>query len=160
MDAQNGEVAGMTTTSTKAMQDQFRSRLMDFEEDGTALSDILSEMWINKVPDKGAVFPYGIMRIVDNTEDTDYSPVRNTIQLEVMIHGNKSAHETVVEDAADLCDMAMTDYVDSTSGLTFSRGRARSTAPATEDPAFRENATVRLLYELICWPLYLNTIGD
>lgn len=147
----------MATTSTKEWLQQIRQRLLTFvpPDNGDALDDILSTLYIKRASDK-ATFPYGIMRVVDDTQNTDYDANRFTVQLEVMIHGNQDAHATVVEDAADLCDMAMQDYVDSSSGLTWARGRSRSTAPATDDPAYRENATVRLVYELIVYPLFLN----
>ena len=143
----------MATTSTTSLQDQLRTRLLTFNTN--ALDAIVTDLWIDYPPDT-ATFPYGVMRIVDNTQDTDYDANRFTVQLEVMIYGNKRSQMQAVENAADACDRAMIDYVDSTSGITWARGRTRATAPATNDPAFRESATVRLVYELVVYPLYLN----
>lgn len=149
----------MTTTSTKGWLASIRTQLLNSEHDGQTLDEVLSALYIKRAPDK-AVFPYGIMRIVDDSTNPNYDANRLTIQLEVMIHGNQDSHATVVEDAADLCDVALNEYVDSSSGITWSRARSRSTAPATSDPAYRENSVVRLLYELVVYPLYLNQSGD
>lgn len=161
----------MATTSTNSMLDQWRSRLLDYVPGSpfTTLNVYLGgtdavgltprvdgRLFLDRPSDKAA-FPYGVMRIVDNTQSTDYDPNRYVIQLEVMLHGNKASHASILEDAADVCDKAMNRYVDSTSGITWARDRSRSTAPATSDPAFREAATVRLVYELVCYPLYLNS---
>lgn len=149
----------MATTSTNAILDQIRTRLLTFQPPAAAATlttRLGGRLWIDWAPDTAA-FPYGIMRVVDNTRATDYDANRDVIQLEVMIHGNKRTQSDDVEDAADVCDMAMNDYSDSTSGMVFCRNRSRSTAPATEDPAYRENAIVRLVYELVVYPLYLNT---
>jgi hypothetical protein len=145
----------MTTTSTTGWLAAIRTQLLTNVHESATLDDVLTALYIKRAPDK-AVFPYGIMRIVDDSTNPNYDANRLTIQLEVMIHGNKDSHATVVEDAADLCDIALNEYVDSSSGITWSRARSRSTAPATSDPAYRENSVVRLLYELVVYPLFLN----
>lgn len=142
------------TTSTNAFLDQVRSRLLTFN--GNALNTALGgRLYIDWAPDV-ATFHYAIMRVVDNSVATEYDATRLIVQLEVMIHGNRRTQAAAVEDAADLFDMAMAEYVDATSGIVWNRARTRATAPATSDPAFRENATVRLVFELVVYPLYLN----
>lgn len=145
----------MATTSTVSYLDQIRTRLLSFTSN--ALSTALgARLWIDAAPDT-AGFPYGIMRVVDNSQSTEYDANRYVVQLELMIYGNKRSQAAAVEDAADLADKSMIDYVDATSGITWCRARTRATTPASEDPAFRENVSVRLVYELVVYPLYLNT---
>lgn len=144
----------MATTSTNAMLDQIRTRLLSFSTN--ALSTALGgRLWLDAAPDQ-AVFPYGVMRVVDNTQSTEYDANRYVIQLELMIYGNKRSQAAAVEDAADYADQAMNDYVDAASGIMWARNRTRATTPATDDPAYRETASVRLVYELVVYPLYLN----
>lgn len=73
-----------------------------------------------------------------------------------MLYGRPRSQAVTIEDAADVCDQAMLRYVDSSSGLTFSRERQRDTLPPFIDPADREVVQIRLLYSVKTWPLLLT----
>lgn len=150
----------MATTSTASLAKQLRSRLLTYAPPASAptLNTMIGgRLYIDRGPDV-ITFEYGIMRLINRQISNDYDPVRETPELEIQLYANNASRAQALEGMADVCDMAMTDYKDATSGLTFSRGRRRDTLPPFTDPADREIIAIRLVYELVVWPLYLNTL--
>ncbi len=149
----------MTTTSTEALTQQLRTRLLTYQPPAAAATltaRIGGRLYIDWPPDR-AVFPYGIMRLMNGDRDGAYNGERMTAEMEVQLYSNTRVNAVALEGMADVCDMAMLKYVDAGSGLVFSRQGRRDTLPPPSDPADREVVTIRLVYPLRVWPLFLHT---
>lgn len=151
----------MSTTSTNALSSQIRTRVLTFvplagATLGTRLSGRLYKDW----PPETAVFPYGVMRIINRVSGgvNQQPQYRETPSAEFMLYDNTRAAARVdaLEDMGDLLDAALIGYSDSTSGLVFSVGRLRDTLPPPVDPADRHANSIRILYDFTAYPVYLS----
>ena len=151
------------TTSTDNLFTQLRTRLLTFAPlagatlmtrlGGTTLNN--SRLWKDAPPDS-ALYPFGVMRIINRISEGRYNGEREQFDLEVILYGRPRSQAVSVEDAADVCDQAMLRYADGASGLTFSRERQRDSLPDLADPADREVVQVRLVYSAVVWPRMLT----
>lgn len=153
----------MSTGTSDALSTQLRNRLLGFIPANpplgyTSLNTRLGgatpgagRLWKDAAPDTAA-YPFGIMRLINRVSLNE----RERMDLEVVLYGRPRSQAVAIEDAADLCDAAMLNYRDPTSGLIFSHERQRDTLPPPTDPADREVVQVRLVYSLIVWPILLS----
>jgi hypothetical protein len=154
----------MTTTSTDNLHTQIRNQLLTFvpKAGGQTLNQRLGgtgsndgRLYKSQAPDT-VVYPFGVMRLINQLTLGEYGSEREAMDLEIMLFGRPRSQGLTIEDIADLCDQAMLRYVDSSSGLVFSRSRQRDTMPQPVDPADREVVQIRLAYPLKVWPQYLT----
>jgi hypothetical protein len=149
----------MSTTSSNNTYVTLRNRLLNFTQQGTGLklqSIIGTRLYYIQIPDNNDTWPCASYRFINRITSGAYNGDRETADLEVMIFGRPRSQQQTVEDAADICDEAMLRYIDSTSGLIFSRSRQRDSLPPFDDPADREIVAVRLAYPCVIWPRYLT----
>lgn len=147
------------TRSTNEILETLRRALLDYENaNGDALRDTLGEnLWRNRAPDNQP-FPYGTMRL-STRNDGKYHGLRLEGKLEVQIYGRPASQLEVLNDAADLCDQAMTFYVGaSAGGLMFTHAFQRDEMPPAGSPVDSETCTIRLVYSLAIWPAYLTNL--
>jgi hypothetical protein len=151
----------MSTASTNAFSSQIRTRVLTFQPiTGTTLGARLSGRLYKDWPPENAVFPYGIMRVINRISGgrNQQPNYRETPSAEFMLYDNTRAAARVdaLEDMGDLIDAALIGYVDSTSGLVYSVGRQRDTLPPPVDPADRHSNSIRILYDFTVYPTYLT----
>lgn len=148
----------MATTSTAAVIQQVRSRLLAFvPASGTTLSVKLGgKLYIGKAPDNATVFPYGVMRLINQRQPGAYNGDREEADVEFLVYGNTMAQAQAIEDAADVADQALLRYKDASSGLVFARSRLRDSVSPSEDPAVGQFLAVRCLYSVSIWPIFLT----
>ncbi len=146
---------------TLAIYKNLRDRLLNYlGSDGNKIGTLLSGNLYIGGPPQGAVFPYGIMRLINAGTDGATYGVKEIMTLELEFVGfpaNRTA-QRAVEQLADLADQALMRYsfYDSGIGLIYSRARLnRDTLP----PAATNAAMVRSLFRIDCWPKYLLVSG-
>lgn len=154
----------MTTASTEDLYTQLRNRLLGYVPPAP-----LDVGWITlntrlggqaagsgrlykDAPPDDAAYPNGVMRIINRLSLSE----RERADLEIVLYGRPRSQAVDIEGAADVCDQAMLNYVDSSSGLTFSRERQRDTLEGPTDAADRELVQVRVVYSLKFYPVYLT----
>lgn len=76
--------------------------------------------------------------------------------LEVQIYARPRSKQEDVEHIADLMQEALLQWADARSGVVFSGGDVRDSLPIFPDPADREVAGVRIVFDVVCWPYYLG----
>lgn len=157
----------MDTTSTVAVYEGLRVRLLDFVPvapsplaGGSLRSRGFKLFAGDFAPDKtdwsGA---YGLFRLVGMVTST--AGLREAGQLEVMLFGRpRKVWDKQLEHYADAIDQAMKQFTDPRAGgLVFSRERSRDTLPPFPAPADREVVQIRLVYALVIYPQYLTALG-
>jgi len=150
----------MATTSQLATLQAIRERLLTF--DGGALDTLLGagtgaasdgRLYIDQAPDS-AVYPYGVLRILDWREQGDDGGFARRVQVEVQLITRPRSQAAALKEAADLCERAMRAWVDVTAGpIVAQRGMTRATV-LYEAPADREVVMERLLIPLYVHPQY------
>jgi hypothetical protein len=146
----------MTTTSTANLWRQMRVRLLTYvpRSGATLRTRIGDRLYYVQAPDNAA-WPHGIATL-RLPNDGAYNGERLEGELEVLLYDRPRSKQEALEDMADIADQAMLRYADGTSGLVFSRERRRDTLPANLPPADREVCGIRLVYQLVVWPLFLT----
>ena len=146
----------MSTTSTANIWRTVRSRILGYQPPtGATLQTRLSgRLYYVQAPDN-APWPHGIgtLRLPSSGA---YNSERLDGELELMLYDRPRSKAEALEDMADVADQAMLRYADGSSGLVFSRERRRDTLPAFLPPADREVVAIRLVFQLVVWPLYLT----
>lgn len=148
----------MSTVSWNAIEDTIRDRLLTWANvNGVTLASVLTGgLWIQAAPIGPQPGLWGTFRIIGAETGLTGISGRDTFVVEVMLIGRPSDKMPLLNLCADLCDGAMLGWIDSTSGLLFTRKRQRDTVPPFDDPADREVRQIRLLYPFVAWPRYLN----
>ena len=146
----------MSTTSTANIWRTVRSRILGYQPpSGATLQTRLGgRFYMVQAPDD-ADWPHAIGRLTLPSSGA-YNGERLEGELELQIYDRPRSKAEALEDMADVADQAMLRYADATSGLIFSRERRRDTLPAFLPPADREVVAIRLVYQLVVWPLYLT----
>jgi hypothetical protein len=146
----------MTTTSTANVWRQVRSRILTYQPPtGTTLqARLVGRLYHVQAPDD-APWPHaiGVLRL---RTDGAYNGDRKEGELEVTLYDRPRSRAEALEDMADVVDQAMLRYADGSNGLVFSREGRRDTLPAFLAPADREVCAIRLVYQLVVWPVYLT----
>jgi len=78
------------------------------------------------------------------------------LALEINVYHRPRLRASIAEDLADLVQSALLRWHDSSSGLVFAQGCERATIPPLPAPADRELVHVRLVCQLVAWPLFLT----
>lgn len=152
------------TSSTAAFYTAVRQFLLDYvTQDNTRLSDILGEdpdtkLYIGRAADS-TKFPYGTIRL-ETSNDGRFHLMRLEGQLEILLHGRPWTQGDDIEDAADIVEQAMYEFLLHSDGLAFCHSKQRATLPPGVDPADSEVYTVRLVFTLAIWPAYLTRLSQ
>ncbi|KKW05435.1 MAG: hypothetical protein UY40_C0020G0012 [candidate division CPR1 bacterium GW2011_GWC1_49_13] len=142
----------MSTTSTTNIYRTLRTRLLSFTPaaGATLASRLGNRLFVAQAPDD-ATYPYGVMTLSLSTEGA-YNGDREQGIFEVTLYDRPRSRQEALEDIADICDGALLRYADASSGLLFSRDRARASLPPAPPPLDREVCAVRLAYSIVVWP--------
>ncbi len=153
----------MATTSTTAIEDQLRTRLLTFEPmgGGSTLSTLLSDrLYITQAPDDVDQSAWAVMRLKNRRTDPETAGERERAELEVQFFARPRSRESALNAMADVVDAAMLRYRDHSAGVVASQHRLRHTLPVMGGPVDREVVQIVCTYGLILWPTYLTQYND
>ena len=106
------------------------------------------------------VFPYFTL-LLDRTSTPGYNGYRETAILEVQAIGKPESQRPLIENAMDVVDDCLTQYLQSaTDGLIVCRDRRRQTVPQFTDPAEASVVSVVSQFDLFLWPRVLTAKAD
>jgi hypothetical protein len=148
----------MATTSTAALIQQVRTKLLNFAPAGggqTLTTRLGGRLYIGQAPENPA-FPHGVMRFINTVKGGAYNGDRVSGDIELMLYGNTVAQAQSLEDAADVAEQALLRYKDATGGLVFSRESIRDSVSPPSDPAMAAFISVRCLFAVKAWPTYIT----
>lgn len=158
----------MSTASTTAIYTLLRERFRLFATPGgDKLTNYLGSgasdadpfrCYDTQAPDNVA-YPFVVFRLLGRLRQGDDADIRSTPILEVHVHGWPRSQQGVagkVELIGDLCEQALTKWVNYDDGLLFAGAATRDAMPIFGAPADRERVMARLLCDLILWPQYLS----
>jgi hypothetical protein len=147
--------------STQALTTAARTRLLSFAPlSGATLDTRLGgRLYIVQAP-ADAVYPYGVLRLMNRMQSEGYQNVRETGDLELLLLHRGRAHQWEVEEALDVADQAMLGWWDTATGARWARHRVRDMLPAAPDPMDRELVVGRWVMGFTHWPHYLTQYLD
>src|SRR5690348_4079908 len=108
----------MSTTSTAALEQASRTRLLTFTPLGgfVPLSTTLgTRLYIDQAPES-PTYPYGVQRLRVLTGGLD-GQLRVQGMLELTIYNQKAATRQATKDAVDVAAQALRDWADGSAGL-------------------------------------------
>lgn len=149
----------MTTESTTALLKQLRAAILTTPDpEGRRVSDTLGtvaqgRLWLGHGPDDAA-YPHGTLRLF--SQRYSLHGVRLQGMLEVMLFARPRSQTSALELLADLCVGALLQYADGSSGLLRAEPAQRDTLPAVEEPGDADVVQIRLLFDVVAFPLQLS----
>lgn len=149
------------STSTRALLTALRDQLLGFTpQTGTGLGDFLGDrLYIIQAPDD-AVYPYGLLRLINRIETPGFGGYRETGDVELMLLHRGRGYQWDMEDALDGVDQAMLNWWAVTDGGQWTGPRVRDMLPAAPEPMDRELVQGRWVCGYRSWLTYLTQYLD
>lgn len=147
----------MATTSTTALEQAIRTRLLTFAPMGgmPSLGTTLgTRLYIDQAPEM-PTYPYGVQRLRVLTGGVD-GQLRAQGMFELMLYGRPSATREAMKDAADVAVQALRDWATTSGGLIRVTGTTWQALPPFGAPADRELVAVRVTATLYVYPDFLT----
>lgn len=150
-----------STASSDDIYATLRNALLNYESSNgqqsvKQLCDGREPVYVNRAPDSPA-FPYITLRL-DRVSLPAYNGYREEFMFEVQVLGKPSSQMRLVEQLADVVDAVFFGYLESGSGLMFSRSRSRTSLPMFNAPADKEVVGVVMRFTIKAWPRVLTDL--
>lgn len=146
----------MSTTTSKAVVDAIRTRLLGFTpKTGSTLNTLLGgRLYTVQAPDE-PVYPYAVLTYTNRVQTDGYGGLREMGDLEILIHARPRGQQWAAETIADTVQQAVLRWANSEAnpdGLIFTRHCRRDQVPPMGSPMDRELVVVRVLVPVVVWP--------
>jgi hypothetical protein len=169
----------MATTSTGAMYETVRTRLLTFVPVGfpdtldtllrryvdangvTQLAPIGKARLHPHYPSDTPVYPFGVLNFLPRFTDGAHHEEREAFDLElIFVHKPKSLFWEL-QALGDIADQAMKKWANTAGGFIGAKGRVRQTIPRPPagSPADRDVIQELIRYPIIAWPQFLTAVA-
>lgn len=148
----------MSTESTAGITKQLVARLLDAAPEpltgGGTVRELLSDRVYVRRPPDSVVYPFAVVNLALRT-DPNFDNSRMTGSFECTVFARPLTRAEQCEEIADRIMQAFAGYKSAVQGLTFVSGLQRDALPAFHDPADSDVTAIRVVAQVVVWPLLL-----
>lgn len=145
----------MSTTSTRSLMQDLRSRLLTFQPaSGERLNESIGDrLYTSQAPDD-VTYPYGVVRLMPRRQTVGDQGFREAMELEIQLFDRPRGQQWRLEAIADVVQQAFLHWQQASSGLVFAQHSRRvGPLPPAPEPMDRELVQIAVYVPIVSWPV-------